>query len=193
MISKNATKLLSIGALLLAGLSVHAQQASSYQIDVARTQGDISCLITKANGESNVNCTTNVSAESHLAITMNAISGHPGYVGADKVDETGHKFVLAVVADANETLKDVIMIQVQASDDQSFDGSLALTETSSLTAVNVDPIHVEKVSGQVVKLQFSFVAYSPAATAKVLSQPNSQTLTTMIMNKIQPALLVLSK
>ena len=178
------TKLFLLTALTMVSAAAFGQTTGSYQVDVARTQGNMNCTISKANGGS-VSCQMSISAQGSLPITMNSSSSN--YVGVDKSDlANGAKFILAVVADGNKNLKDLVLIEAQSMTNQSFNGSVVVTEASQLTAISVDPLQVSKVDDQTYQLSLTFIAYAPAHTGTSLSAQDRQSLSDKILQKINP-------
>lgn len=172
-------------AILAAGSLSQAQQTDTFQVEVSRTQGDVACATTNKDGGSS-SCQTSVKEQAHLSITMTASSNGKGYVGTDKVDEAGASYVLVAVADDKKQLKDIILMRTVTSGHQVFDGSLAMTAADSLMAVNVSPMHIEKVDEHNAKVQLSFVAYAPASDVHDLSE--KQNIVDKIVSKMQPVM-----
>ncbi len=171
------------------GLGTIAYAQDSYQINVNRVQGTVSCQIVTGSNYSE-NCTTNVEGQSNLTITMNQNANI--YAGGDSVSvgPNGGKYILALVADANKSLRDVILMEGQSAG-QTFEGYMTLTAATSLKALNIEPLQVLKSDTQHIQVQLSFVEYEPASAT---SQPtiDKQALTQTIMAKVRP-LVALSK
>ncbi len=182
---KNSTTSLFLASAVLAfTVTGKAAAGDTYQIEVSRSQGEVICNSNSADGGTQ-DCQTSVKAQSNLSITMTASSTGKGYVGVDKVVESGSNYTLFVIADDNKQIKDVMLMHTVSSDQQSFDGSLALSSASSVMAVNISPMHIQKVDAQSAKVQLGFVAYAPSSAAKSL-QTDNQKMADKIVEKVQP-------
>ena len=138
-----------------------AKADETYKLDLKRTQGDVTCTINTANGGS-ADCQSNVTEEEHLSIEMKSFGGNKGYAGVDKLKESNGTFVLAVIARPDKSVKDVVLMHGQPVN-QGFDGTMSVAGTSTPEAFFADPMHVEHIDQQTLKVQLSFVSYAPAS------------------------------
>ena len=180
---KNINKLLIGGVLLTLGFAAHAESAADYLLNVTRSEGDMTCQFSKTNSGT-ADCTNHVVSQASLPITMKLEGSH--YVGADKVTEVSNKLVLALVADQNRALKDIVLLQGVSNAD-SFDGSVSVTGSAGqLMAVNIDPIHVQVVDSQTIEVDMSYVAYKRAKSTGGLTPDDQKALTNAIAARVQP-------
>ena len=98
------------------------------------------------------------------------------------------QYMLILSADANKNIVETGVMRMQTSTDgKSFDANLSVTQTNSLTAVNIAPLNVT-VDGTTKKFSMTVFAYAPVGSTNMVTAKDKQSLVDYVLKKVQPVL-----
>ncbi|MGE3683486.1 MAG: hypothetical protein AB7G93_17320 [Bdellovibrionales bacterium] len=177
---------------LAAGLPALAEQGT-YSVEMARVQMDLTCDIKSAEG-GHTDCSLNLKASGKQVVSMTTNESGAGFAGVDQVSDANGQYMLVLTADESKALNSVTLMRFAGgADADSFDASLTITETNSLSAVNISPLRVERSGQGDVKVTMSLVAYGPAGEENLVTARDHKPLADYVLRKIKPAVIAAQK
>jgi hypothetical protein len=168
------------------GSLIGAAKADSYQINAARVSGEYVCQYSQANGGA-LDCATSYAAQAIVPITMSEKQDGT-YSGMDAIKDQNSVSLLTLEADSSKTLKSVATTHLETSSNTSIDGGISASETTSLSTVNLAPIHIERIDAQTLKLSMAFYAYAQTTSSNAPHALDQKALNDRLSSKILPAI-----
>lgn len=168
-------------------ISAPAQSPGSYDIQIAKVQGDVNCTVNLSD-TSEFSCNIQINGRRKINVQMTLqTSKEPGsgYTGKDETVEAESTYMLAIQADASRSIQEIALVTQKNGIEQRSELNATTTKTHTVEAVIVSPLVVDTKKSGISAVKLHFLAYKSAESVDLVSQ-SDDILRDSIMQKITP-------